>query len=92
MMPSLEVFEEKITNNLSASLSAKEMAEQIVIAALEAEYGKTFTMSAGFAKMVSALAEIIVTNPDLRRQSLAVASTLIKQNRVNNQKDRRTGA
>jgi len=79
-MPNLEAFEEKLSN-INPSLSAKEMAERIVIAALEAEFGKSFTLSRGFAKMVDALAEVLVTNPDLRRQALSVASVYIKKNR-----------
>lgn len=86
-MPNLEAFEERISVVIHPSLSAKEMAEHFVIAALEAEYGKTFTLSPGFAKMVDTLAEMIVTHPELRRQTLAVASLLIKKNRVN-QKNR----
>ena len=80
-MPNLEAFEEKIANSVNAGLSAKEMAERFVVAALEAEYGKAFTMSPGFAKMVNTLAEMIVTNPDLRRQALSLASVYIKKNR-----------
>ena len=86
-MPNLEAFEERVTRVMHPSLSAKEMAEHFVIAALEAEFGRAFTLSPGFAKMVSTLAEMIVTNPDLRRQTLAVASVMIKKNRVN-QKNR----
>lgn len=82
-MLNLESFEEKITNDIQPSLSAKEMAEKLVIAVLEAEYGRAFTTSPGFARMVSTLAEIVVTNPDLRRQTLSVASALIKKKRVN---------
>ncbi len=82
-MPNVEAFEIRISAVVHPSLSAREMAEHFVIAALEAEYGKTFTLTPGFAKMVSTLAEMIVTNPDLRRQTLAVASHLIKKNRVN---------
>lgn len=90
-MPNLEAFEEKIANNLQPSLSAKEMAERIVIAALETEYGRSFTMTRGFAKMVSALAEVVVTNPELRRQALHVASAYIKKNR-DHQKNLRKGS
>jgi hypothetical protein len=79
-MPNYELFEEKIASTLSPALSAKEMAERLVLAVLEAEYGKAFTMTPGFAKMVDTLAEMIVTNPDLRRQSLAMASLYIKKN------------
>lgn len=86
-MPNYEVFEEKISNNLNAGLSAKEMAERFVVAALETEYGKAFTLSPNFAKMVNILAEMIVTNPDLRRQTLAMASLYIKKNR-DHQKNR----
>jgi hypothetical protein len=78
-MPNYELFEAKLTGNLSAGLSAKEMAERFVVAALEAEFGRNFTTSPGFAKMVNTLAEAIVTNPELRRQTLAMASLYIKK-------------
>jgi hypothetical protein len=80
-MPNLAQFEEKLNQNIHPSLSAKEMAEAIVIAALEAEYGKSFTLTKGFAKMVNALAEVLVTNPELRRQALGIASQYTKKNR-----------
>lgn len=86
-MPNLEVFEARVSAVVHPSLSAREMAEHFVIAALEAEYGKTFTLSPGFAKMVGTLAEMMVTHPEMRRQTLAAASYLIKKNRVN-QKNR----
>jgi hypothetical protein len=89
-MPNLEAFEEKINSNIHPSLSAKEVAERIVVAALEAEYGRSFTLTRGFAKMVDALAEVIVTNPELRRQALSVASAYIKKNR-DHQKNIRKG-
>jgi hypothetical protein len=82
-MPNLGLFEEKLQNTLDQNLSAKELAERIVVAALESEFGKSFTMSRGFAKMVNTLADSIVTNPELRRQALAVASTYINKNRGN---------
>ena len=80
-MPNLDSFEEKLENLVDPNLSAKELAERIVTAALESEYGKTFTLTPGFAKMVNALADSIVTNPELRRQALAIASIYIKKNR-----------
>ena len=80
-MGSLDLFEEKLNSGIHPSLSSKEMAERMVIAALEAEYGPSFTSAPGFAKMVSALAEVLVTNPELRRQALAIASYYTKKNR-----------
>lgn len=80
-MPNLEAFEEKILTGMDPTLTARQIAERMVIAALEAEYGKTFTLSRNFAKMVDALSEILVTNPELRRQTLAVASTYIRKSR-----------
>ncbi|MBI5078746.1 hypothetical protein HZB08_01845 [Candidatus Saganbacteria bacterium] len=77
----LKVFEENLTAAIDPALSAKGMAERIVTAALEAEFGKAFTLSPGFAKIVGTLAEVVVTNPELRRQALAVASVYIKKNR-----------
>ena len=82
-MPNLDTFEEKLGSTLDPNLTAKELAERIVTAALESEFGKSFTISRGFAKMVSTLADSIVTNPELRRQALAVASVYIKRNRGN---------
>ncbi len=80
-MANLERFEEKLDRQIHPSLSAKELAEQIVIAALEAEYGRSFTLNRGCAKMVDSLAEVLVTNPELRRQALSVASAFCKKNR-----------
>jgi len=82
-MPNLDNFEEKLEKSINPNLSAKELAERIVSAALESEFGRSFTLSPGFAKMVNTLADSIVTNPDLRRQALAVASVYIKKNRGN---------
>lgn len=78
-MPNINTFEEKLKDSIDANLPAKELAKRIVVAVLESEYGKTFTLTSGFAKMVNTLADSIVTNPDLRRQTLAVASAYIKK-------------
>ena len=86
-MPNMELFEDKLSERLGPDLSAKQLAEMMVVSALETEYGKSFTLSRGFAKMVSALADVIVTNPELRRQALAVASVYARKNRDNSQKD-----
>jgi len=83
-MPNLEAFKEKISGNLSPTLSANEIAEKIVMAALEVEFGRSFILShqsrftsaRSFAKMVKSIAEAIVTNPDLRRQALHLARSL----------------
>ncbi|NQT29520.1 MAG: hypothetical protein HQ596_03000 [Candidatus Saganbacteria bacterium] len=79
-MSSLESFNQKLEEKINPNLSAKELAERIVVAALETEYGKSFTLSAGFAKMVNTLADSIVANPELRRQALAIASRYINKN------------
>ena len=82
-MPNLDSFEEKIISTVGPNLSAKELAQQLVLAVLESEFGKSFTLTPGFAKMVNTLADAVVTNPDLRRQALSVASIYIKSNRDN---------
>jgi hypothetical protein len=74
-----ELFESRLSEMLEPTLSAKELIEKIVTAALEIEFGPTFTLSKGFAKMVSTIADAIVTNPELRRQALAVASHFISR-------------
>ena len=70
-------FHERLEERLSPGQSAKELVEQIVRSALEAEFGPAFTHSKGFGKMVSTIADAIVANPDLRRESLSIASTYI---------------
>ncbi len=70
-------FHERLEQNLAPGLSAKELVMQIVRAALESEFGPGFTHSKGFDKMVGTIADTIVANPDLRRESLAIASTYI---------------
>jgi hypothetical protein len=89
-MPNLDRFEEKLAGLLDPGLTAKELAARIVTAALESEFGKTFTLTPGFARMVSTLADSIVTNPELRRQTLAIASVFINKQRVNSQTSIRT--
>ena len=71
----MDRFGEKLEGSLSPGLSAKEMVEKIVHAALDSEFGHGFTHSKGFDKMVSTIADTIVANPELRRQSLSIAST-----------------
>lgn len=80
-MANLEAFEGKISAAVNPANSPKETARQMVVAALETEFGRTFTMSPSFAKMVDTLAEVLVTNPDLRRQVLSIASFYIKKKR-----------
>jgi hypothetical protein len=72
-------FEARLEEVLEPSFSAKELIEKIVRTALEVEFGPSFTMAPGFARMVSTIAETIVTNPELRRQALAVASIYISR-------------
>ena len=85
-MSNLNNFDERLKNLVSPNLTAKELAERIVLAALESEFGRSFTLNRGFAKMVNTLADSIVLNPELRRQALAVASTYISKN-LEHQKD-----
>jgi len=74
-----ELFESRLFETLEPNLSAKELVAKIVTVALEIEFGPTFTLSKGFAKMVSTIADAIVTNPELRRQALSVASHFISK-------------
>lgn len=80
-MPNLDNFKDILEKTINPNLSAKELAVCMVTAALESEFGKSFTLTAGFAKMVNTLADSIVTNPELRRQALAVASVYVKKKR-----------
>jgi len=82
-MTNLDAFENSLERFIKPNLPAKELAERIVLAALETEFGKSFTLTPGFAKMINTLADSIVTNPELRRQSLSVASLYISKARDN---------
>jgi hypothetical protein len=70
-------FDSRLEEVISPGLTAKELVEKIVRAVLETEFGPTFTRTRGFDKMLNTIADTIVANPDLRRQSLSVASTYI---------------
>jgi hypothetical protein len=83
MADKINIFSEKMNKHISPGSSAKELVEKIVRSALEAEFGTPFTLSPGFDKMVSKLANVVVTNPDLRRQALQVASGFI-ENKMRN--------
>ena len=82
-MPNVTLFEEKLVRGIRPEYNANELAQCIVSAALETEYGRTFTLSPGFAKMAHTLAHSIVTNPELRRQALMILSFYLKQNGEN---------
>ncbi len=79
-MPDFNQFKDKLSATINPNLPAKELAEKIVLAVLECEYGKNFTLTPGFAKMVNTLAKSIVTNPELRRQVLSLASVYFDKN------------
>lgn len=77
MTDKIDIFHTRMLDAITPGCSAKDLIEKIVKSALEVEYGAAFTLSPGFAKMVSKLAEVVVTNPELRRQALSVAGTYI---------------
>ncbi len=79
MSKSADLFAERLSNSLEPNLSAKELIEKMVRSALEVEFGYSFTLTKGFAKMVGTIADSIMTNPELRRQSLAVASKYLSK-------------
>jgi len=77
MQDKVGIFNERMLEQVTPGSSAKELLEKIVRSALEVEFGSEFTLNPGFAKMVSKIADSLVTNPELRRQALSVASTFI---------------
>jgi hypothetical protein len=68
-----------MSEQIDPAHSAKELIEKIVKSALEVEYGAAFTLNPGFTRMVSKIADVIVSNPELRRQALSVASVYIER-------------
>jgi hypothetical protein len=77
MAEKMEIFHSRMLERIDPRSSAKELVEGIVKSALEVEYGSGFALSSGFGKMVSKIADVVVSNPELRRQALSVAGTYI---------------
>ena len=77
MAEKMEIFHSRMTERIDPSNTAKELVEGIVRSALEVEYGAGFALSSGFGKMVSKIADVVVSNPELRRQALSVAGVYI---------------
>jgi len=79
MADKMEIFNSRMLEQVGPGSSAKELIEKIVKSALEVEFGAAFTLNPGFTKMVSKIADAVVTNPEMRRQALSVASTYISK-------------
>ncbi|OGC21220.1 hypothetical protein A2291_03175 [candidate division WOR-1 bacterium RIFOXYB2_FULL_42_35] len=79
-MPNLNLFKEKLTRTMHPNLTAKELADLMVNAVLETEYGQTFSLSPGYAGMISTLGNSILNNPELRRQALAITNIYLRNN------------
>jgi len=77
MIDKIDIFHSRMLEQIDPAHSAKELVEKIVKSALEVEYGASFALSSGFSKMVSKIADVVVANPELRRQALSVASIYI---------------
>jgi hypothetical protein len=77
MAEKMEIFHSRMVERIDPSNTAKELVEGIVRSALEVEYGSGFALSSGFGKMVSKIADVVVSNPELRRQALSVAGSYI---------------
>jgi hypothetical protein len=75
----IQRFQEKLKETLTSNLPAKELVSIIISGALEVEFGRSFTLSRNFDKIVRKVADTVVTNPDLRRQALAVASIFLEK-------------
>jgi len=78
-MPDVEVFRTKLADNIHQQLTAEQLAEVIITAAMERQYGKAFTFTTGFAKMINTLAQSILTHPELRQQALTLVHTYLEQ-------------
>ena len=79
MSNKVDIFHSRMLETIGPGSSAKELIEKIVRSALEVEFGSSFTLSPGFTKMVSKIADSVVTNPELRRQALSIAGTYINK-------------
>ena len=72
-------FFEKLSTVIMPNLPAKDLIAMIVRSALEVEFGASFTLNKNFDKMVDKIADLIMTNPDTRRQALSAASIFIEK-------------
>jgi hypothetical protein len=79
MAGKIDIFHTRMSEQIDPTHSAKELIERIVKSALEVEYGAAFALNPGFTRMVSKIADVIVSNPELRRQALSVASVYIER-------------
>lgn len=79
MAEKVDIFHNRMLEQIEPGCSAKELVERIVKSALEVEFGSAFTLNPGFTRMVSKIADSMITNPDMRRQALSVASTYINK-------------
>ena len=77
MVEKIDIFHSRMLEQIDPAHSAKELVEKIIKSALDVEYGASFALSPGFSKMVSKIADVVVANPDLRRQALSIASIYI---------------
>lgn len=77
LSPKINHFREKLSVLLEPNLPAKEITCLIVRAALEAEFGYSFTSNKNFGKMVEKIADSIMVNPLLRKQTLAAATAVL---------------
>jgi hypothetical protein len=77
MVEKIDMFHSRMLEQIDPAHSAKELVEKIIKSALDVEYGASFALSPGFSKMVSKIADVVVANPDLRRQALSIASIYI---------------
>lgn len=79
----MNLFKEKLQKSMHPNLTTKELADLMVLAALETEYGQTFNLNPGFASMISTLGNSILNNPELRRQALAITNLYLRNNYEN---------
>ena len=77
MVEKIDMFHSRMLEQIDPAHSAKELVEKIIKSALDVEYGASFALSPGFSKMVSKIADVVVANPELRRQALSIASIYI---------------
>ncbi len=76
---STDIFRKRLLDSISPNLTASEALGVIIKSALEVEYGTNFTLSRGFDRMIRKLSDSCMTNPELRRQALAVVSSILEE-------------
>jgi hypothetical protein len=77
--PKVNKFTSNLKMILKPNISVRETIEDVVKSALEVEFGASFLKEKSFAQMQKVITDAIVSSRDLKEQTLAVASDVLRE-------------